>query len=210
MLNIAALISGGGRTVLNFAENINNGALDADIRIVIASRSGIKGIERAADIGLPVVVVPRRSFPDTQQFSNAVWREINNAGLTPENCVVALAGFLSLLNIPDDFLGRVINIHPALLPRFGGRGMYGDRVHRAVIDAGETESGCTVHFADNEYDHGPIIAQKRCPVLPGDTPDDLAARVFDLECELYPSVLQAFAEDRIRLADGKAVIQGTI
>src|SRR5690606_12877305 len=99
---------------------------------------------------------------------------------------------------PDDYLGRVLNIHPSLLPDYGGRGMYGDRVHSAVLKDRPAESGCTVHFVDNEYDHGPVILQKRCPVLPDDTPESLAARVFALECEAYPEAIVAVLNGHAR------------
>jgi phosphoribosylglycinamide formyltransferase 1 len=118
-----------------------------------------------------------------------VWEAIR--GFTPD--LVCLAGWLNLLPIPDDFHHRVLNIHPALLPAFGGKGMYGRRVHEAVLAAGIRESGCTVHFADNSYDTGPILVQKRVPVLASDTPDTLAARVFAAECAAYPEAIRMAA-----------------
>ncbi len=210
MLKLAALISGGGRTVLNFQERIERGDLEASIEIVIASRRNIAGIERARAVDLPVEVVSRRSYDDVESFSEAIWGKIEAAGVTPRDGLVTLAGFLSLLKIPQPWNGRVVNIHPALLPEFGGKGMYGERVHAAVLASQERQSGCTVHFADARYDHGPIIAQRRCPVLRDDTLDTLAARVFDLECQLYPAVVQAFAEDRISLKNGEVSIQGEL
>jgi formyltetrahydrofolate-dependent phosphoribosylglycinamide formyltransferase len=210
MLKLAALISGGGRTVLNLQERIERGEVDAGIEIVIASRRAIAGIERCRSVGLPVEIVSRRDFDDSASFSAAVWERIDRAGLTPANGLVVLAGFLSLLEIPQRWQGRVINIHPALLPEFGGKGMYGERVHRAVLAAGKRESGCTVHFADARYDQGPIIAQQRCPVLSDDDVESLSARVFSLECQLYPAVVQAFAEDRISLTHGRVSIQGEL
>ena len=118
-----------------------------------------------------------------------------------------MAGFLSLWRIPEQHRSRVINIHPALLPEFGGWGMYGHRVHEAVLAAGKTESGCTVHFCDNEYDHGPIILQRKVPVMPNDSPADLGARVFEQECIAYPEVIQLFSENRIRLEGDRVTIQ---
>jgi phosphoribosylglycinamide formyltransferase 1 len=209
MLKLAALISGGGRTVLNFQERIERGELDASIELVIASRKNIKGIVRAREAGLRVEVISKRSFPDTESFSAAIWQAID-AVITPADGLVVLAGFLSLLEIPRPWAERVINIHPALLPSFGGKGMYGDRVHAAVLAAGEAESGCTVHFADAKYDQGPIIGQIRCPIRPHDDADTLAARVFELECQLYPAVVRAFAEDRISLKQGRVLIQGEL
>lgn len=106
-----------------------------------------------------------------------------------------MAGYLHFWKIPERYQGRVLNIHPSLLPQFGGKGFYGQLVHEAVLEAGVTESGCTVHFADNEYDHGPIILQRRVPVMPDDTPTDLAERVFRQECEAYPEAINQLIEN---------------
>src|SRR5262249_13978637 len=118
--------------------------------------------------------------------------------------LVCMAGFLQLVQIPDDFAGRVMNIHPALIPAFCGKGFHGRHVHEAVLASGVRGSGCTVHFADNEYDHGPIILQRVVPVLDDDTPEGLAARVFEEECEAYPEAIRLFAEDRLRV-EGRRV-----
>jgi len=117
-----------------------------------------------------------------------------------------MAGFLSLWRIPAEYYGKVINIHPALLPEFGGAGMYGTRVHQAVLAAGKKVSGCTVHFCDNQYDHGPIILQHTVPVLTVDTPETLAARIFEQECVAYPEAIQLFADGRILLDAGSVRI----
>ena len=116
--------------------------------------------------------------------------------------LVCLAGFLSMWTVPDRYLGRVMNIHPALLPSFGGKGMFGHHVHEAVLKRGCKVSGCTVHFVTNEYDAGPIIIQKCVPVFDTDTPDDLADRVFETECEAYPEAIRLFAAGRLDIADG--------
>ncbi len=176
---IAGLISGGGRTLLNLQDQIVAGHLRAAIPLVIASRE-CPGAERARARGLEVRVIPG-VIPAPALESVLSQFRIN---------WVILAGYLKKVDIPPAFAGRVVNIHPALLPRHGGPGMYGHRVHEAVLAAGDTESGCTVHFCDDAYDTGPIILQKRCPVLPGDTPDTLAARVFELETLAYPEALQ--------------------
>jgi folate-dependent phosphoribosylglycinamide formyltransferase PurN len=118
--------------------------------------------------------------------------------------LVCLAGWLCLLDVPDRFLGRAINIHPALLPSFGGKGMYGQKVHRAVIDHGCKVSGCTVHFVDNTYDTGPIILQRTCVVAEGDTPETLAARVFQQEKIGYPEAIRLFQQNRLQI-DGRRV-----
>ncbi|MFA7237107.1 MAG: phosphoribosylglycinamide formyltransferase, partial [Phycisphaeraceae bacterium] len=167
-LRLAVLISGGGSTMTNIARHIAEGELHAVISLVVASNdtAASTGIERAKQLGLPVEIVIRKQFPDTASFSDRVWSLIREAKAD----LVVLGGFLSLLNIPDDYRHKVMNIHPALLPDFGGKGMFGHHVHEAVIQSGAKESGCTVHFADNQYDHGPVILQRRCPVLPTDTP----------------------------------------
>lgn len=200
---MAVLISGSGRTMVNFAQRIVAGTLDATIPIVIASRPDIAGIDRAKELGLPVAVVPRKQFAGVEPFSAAITAELGRAGVE----LIALAGFLSLYRFPARYQWRVLNVHPALLPKFGGKGMYGHHVHEAVLAAGESETGCTVHFADNEYDHGPIIVQRRCPVLPGDTPDTLADRVFEQELLAYPEAVNLFASGRLSVEDGKAIVR---
>ena len=197
-LRLAVLMSGGGRTLVNLQRHIAEGRLDARIEVAISSRGDAKGVERSRELGLPTVVVERRSLTH-EVFQRRITEAVGGADL------VCMAGFLSLWRIPEDRCGRVINIHPALLPEFGGMGMYGHRVHEAVLAAGKTESGCTVHFCDNEYDHGPIILQRKVPVEPGDTPDDLAARVFEQECIAYPEAVSLFYENRVRL-EGRRVI----
>ena len=182
-IRLAVLISGGGTTLQNLIDRIADGRLAARIVGVVSSRADAYGVGRAKRAGLPVIVV-ERGQPDR------VWEAVR--GFAPD--LVCLAGWLNLLPIPDDFHRKVLNIHPALLPAFGGKGMYGHRVHEAAIAAGVKVSGCTVHFADDTYDTGPILVQKRVPVLDGDSPDSLAARVFAAECEAYPEAIQMLAE----------------
>jgi phosphoribosylglycinamide formyltransferase-1 len=121
--------------------------------------------------------------------------------------LVVMGGFLKHLLIPTDFSGRVMNIHPSLIPAFCGQGFFGRRVHEAVLEYGARISGCTVHFVDDEYDHGPIIMQRAVPVLDDDSPASLAARVFAHECEAYPEAIQLFAEGRIRVEDRRVSIR---
>ncbi len=193
-IRLGVLLSGGGRTLLNMLEGIKAGELPAEVAVVIASRQ-CKGVERAAAAGLAVHVVPYRDMPDSAAYSAKL------AGLLDDAAVdlVCLAGFLSFWEIPDRYLARVMNIHPALLPRFGGTGMYGHHVHEAVLAAGCKVSGCTVHLVNNEYDAGPIVVQKAVPVLEGDTPDTLAARIFEQECLAYPEAISLFAEGRLKI-----------
>ncbi len=195
---LAVLLSGGGSTMQNLAERSAAGTLAGRVKRVVASNPKAGGIERAERWGLPCEVLPRREFADAAAYSEAVFDRVREAGCD----LVCLAGFLSLLVIPEDFAGRVMNIHPSLLPAYGGKGMHGRHVHEAVLAAGETVSGCTVHFADNSYDTGPIILQRTCPVLPADDADALAARVFAQECEAYPEAINAFAAGRLRVEDG--------
>lgn len=183
--SIGVLISGSGRSLENLAQRIREGRLECEIALVISSSPKAGGISRARRFNLPFVIIDRSVYADDAAFSRAVFDALRRVGVD----LVVMAGFLKLLVIPDDFAGRVINIHPALLPRHGGKGMYGQRVHEAVLQCGDTESGCTVHFADNEYDHGPIILCKSCPVQPGDTAATLAARVFELELQALPEAI---------------------
>ncbi len=196
---LAALISGGGRTLMNFVERIAAGELAAEVVQVVAS-SDCKGVDRARAAGLSVAVVDRKDYADVTAFSAAVDEVI----LPAEPDLVTLAGFLFLWRFPAALVGRVMNIHPALLPNFGGTGMYGHHVHEAVLAAGCKVSGCTVHFCDQQYDTGPIIAQRTAPVLEGDTPDTLAARVFEQECLAFPEAVNLFAAGRLRV-DGRIV-----
>ncbi|MBK9127721.1 MAG: phosphoribosylglycinamide formyltransferase [Phycisphaerales bacterium] len=186
MLPIGVLISGGGSTLENLVQRIRDGRL-AGVRIaqVVSSRSAVRGVEIARAAGLTVEIVRRRDFADGAAFSAAVADVLDGAEVE----LVAMGGFLCHWQLPDRYAWRVLNIHPALLPEFGGRGMYGRHVHEAVLAAGRRESGCTVHIVDQEYDHGPIVAQQRVPVLAGDTPDTLAERVLAAERELYPRVI---------------------
>lgn len=201
-IRLAVLISGTGTTLENFVREIAAGRLRAEIALVVASRPGVRGIEIAEGADLPVAVLPRREFDSVEAFSRTVFDRIRAARVD----LVAMAGFLSLIQIPDDFAGRVMNIHPALLPEFGGKGYYGHRVHEAVLEASAAESGCTVHFADNQYDHGPVILKRRVPVEPGDTPDTLAARVFQEECRAYPEAVRLYAAGKLHVEDDRVEI----
>lgn len=176
---LCVMLSGTGRTFVNLLGAIRSGTLSAEVAVVIASRE-CPGAEHARRLGIPTCVMPGDLSAERLE------------GVLAEHRVdvVALAGYLRKLCVPPTWRGRIVNIHPALLPKFGGSGMYGDRVHSAVLAAGEQESGCTVHLVDDEYDRGRILLQRRCPVLPGDDASRLAARVFAEECLAYPAALQ--------------------
>jgi formyltetrahydrofolate-dependent phosphoribosylglycinamide formyltransferase len=188
-VRLGVLVSGGGTTLQNFIDKIAEGALNAEIVVVISSRPGVYALERAGNAGIPAEVVNRNDYDSVEAFSEAITAVLDKYGVE----LATLAGFLSLYRIPDFYLGHVLNIHPALLPGHGGKGYYGDRVHSVVLESGDRESGCTVHFADNVYDHGPIAVQKRVPVLPGDTVETLKKRVFEQECIAYPEAINLFA-----------------
>jgi phosphoribosylglycinamide formyltransferase 1 len=205
-LKLAVLISGSGRTLKNFIDLAAEGQLPVDIRLVVSSTSKAGGLKFAQEAGIPTRILSRGDFPKgptgDADYGNAVFTACREAGVD----YVAMAGFLKLAPVPADFASRVVNIHPALLPAFGGPGMYGDRVHQAVLDAGVKVSGCTVHFVDNQYDAGPIIWQQPVPVFADDTADSLADRVFEAEKEAYPHVIKLLANGRITLENGRALI----
>jgi phosphoribosylglycinamide formyltransferase-1 len=195
-IRLAVLISGSGTTLANLLQWIDNGQLNASVAAVISSKEQVKGLQIAESRDIPAFVVPRKTYDDVQAFSDHLFGLVRDA----EADLVCLAGFLSLLHIPDDFDLRVINIHPALLPAFGGPGMYGKHVHEAVLEAGCKVSGCTVHFCDQSYDTGPIIAQRTCPVDDADTAETLAERVFEQECIAYPEAIEKLASQRLEVS----------
>lgn len=199
-LKLAVLISGSGRTLKNFIELAAEGNLPVDIRLVVSSAAKADGLRHAADAGIPTKVFPRDQFATDSAYGKAIFDACRAAAV---DCV-AMAGFLKLAPVPDDFTGHVLNIHPALIPAFCGPGMYGHRVHQAVLDHGAKITGCTVHFVDNQYDHGPIIWQQPTPVFDDDTAETLANRVFEIEKEAYPHVLRLLAAGKIK-RDGRRV-----
>ncbi len=188
-IRLALLVSGGGTTLQNFLDVIEVGELDASIEVVVSSNPAAFALERARKAGIDTHVVRRGVYASQEAFSDAVTAVIDRYDVD----LIIGAGYLQRYLFPPRFEGRMLNVHPALLPKFGGKGMYGHYVHEAVIAAGETESGCTVHIADHLYDHGLIVVQQTVPVLPGDTPEMLAARVFEAECEAYPEAVRRVA-----------------
>ena len=194
-IRLGVLISGSGTTLMNILEYIKKGGLNAEVAVVISSRSTVSGVEKAKNAGLNVKVIRKKDFPDIDEFSKRIEEELVAANVD----LVVQGGWLCLWKIPERYQNRVMNIHPALLPSFGGQGMWGHRVHEAVLAAGCKVSGCTVHFCTNEYDKGPIIVQRACEVESDDTPDTLAARVFGQECIAYPQAIELFAEGKLNV-----------
>ena len=196
---LVVLASGGGRTLENLQNHILEGKLDARIELVIVSDAGLGAIAKAEKLGLSVLVISKKSYPDRAQREHRLLGAILEA--RPD--YVALAGWLQLLPIPAELEGRVLNIHPALLPAFGGKGFYGHHVHQAVSDAQISLTGCTVHFATSQYDVGPIVLQASVCIKPGEDPDVIAGAVFEKECDAYPEALQALIEGRAHWQAGE-------
>ena len=193
MLSIAVFGSGAGSNFMAILTAIQQGNLPAArISLVLSNNSGagILGIARAN--GLPAIHLSRKQFPDERSFADTVLSTLRDHGAN----FIALAGYMK--QVPPEVVAayrkRIVNIHPALLPRFGGAGMYGLRVHEAVLASGETTSGATVHYVDEEYDNGPVVLQQTVPVLPGDTPESLAARVLAAEHQIYPAAIGRIAQ----------------
>lgn len=188
---VAVLLSGSGRTLENFLAKIETGELPVQIVAVVSSRGDVRGVEVARAARLPCGVFRRKDYAGVAEHNAAIngWLAAYAPGL------IVLAGYLCFYIPPTDFTGPVVNIHPALLPDYGGKGMWGHHVHEAVLAAGDTESGCTVHLVNQRYDEGRILGQQKVPVLPDDDADTLAARVFAAECELYPRVLAELVTD---------------
>lgn len=191
-IRTAVLISGGGTTLKNLIDRQRQFGLPVDFRLVISSKASAGGLVFAHEAEIPTRVLAKRQFADGESHSHAVFHAIREAGCD----LVVMGGYLEHLLIPPDFENRVVNIHPSLIPSFCGKGMYGLRVHEAAIRFGVKVSGCTVHFVDNQYDHGPILLQRVCPVLDGDTPESLQKRVFALECEALPEAIWEIAKRR--------------
>lgn len=199
-LRVAFFLSGSGTTLENILHHADAGQLPIEIVVVLSDRPGTRGIERARARGISTVVVDRSGWRDQAAFDAAVADAIRPHA--PD--LVVMGGFLRLWHVPPEWRGRVLNVHPSLLPAFGGKGFYGEHVHRAVIDAGVRVTGCTVHFVDDEYDHGPIVAQAAVLVEDADTPTTLAHRVQEGERRIYPACIRLFAEGRLQI-EGRRV-----
>jgi len=197
---IAVLLSGSGTSLENLLLRIDEGAVPGEVCVVVASKVNAFGLERARRRGIPAVAVPRKEHPDPGGFNDAIHAAL--APFAPE--LVLLLGFLSPFETRSLYDGRTLNVHPALIPAFCGRGFYGHRVHEAVLAAGVKLSGATVHFVDAEYDHGPIVLQEAVEVRDDDTPETLAARVQAAERRLVPEAVRLFAAGRLRI-EGRRV-----
>ena len=197
---LAVLISGGGTTLKNLIDRISRRKLDVEIGVVVASTPKAGGLAFASEAGIDYRVVDHGQYETADEFSRAIFDVCRHAQVD----LVVMGGFLKQVVIPDDFVHRVVNIHPALIPAFCGKGFYGRRVHAAALEYGVKISGCTIHFVDNQYDHGPVIMQRAVPVLEDDTPETLAARVFAAECDAYPEAISLIAAGRV-VVEGRLV-----
>ncbi len=196
-LPIGVIASHGGTNLQAIIDACAVGSLDAEVRVVISNNSRSFALERARGASIPTAHLSMATHPDRAQLDNAIAETLSGYGVE----LVALAGYMKKLG-PETlglYRNRILNVHPALLPKFGGQGMYGERVHSAVLAAGERVSGVSVHIVDAEYDRGPVVAQAEVPVMPRDTPEALAARVLEQEHILYPQTIQRIASGEIDL-----------
>ena len=201
-LRVAVLLSGHGTSLENLFEHIDAGKVEAEVVAVLSSKPGAYGLERARQRGIPALTVARRDYPDIDQFNDA----LHTALASHEVDLIALLGFLSLFQLRGQYTNRALNVHPALIPAFSGQGFYGQRVYDAVLDSGVKVTGATVHFTDDQYDHGPILLQEAVSIESGDTVDSLAARVTAAERRLVPRAIQLIAQGRVAIEDGRTRI----
>jgi phosphoribosylglycinamide formyltransferase-1 len=197
-LRIAVLLSGGGTSLENLFEEIEAG-LPAEIVCVLSSKKSAFGLQRAEKHGVPALAVPRREYPDVGSFNDALHDALDRHD--PD--LICLLGFLSPFELRGRYAGRTLNVHPALIPAFSGKGFYGRHVHEAVLEAGVKLTGATVHFASDAYDDGPILLQQTVPVEEDDTVESLAQRVQALERALLPEAIRLIAAGRVRIDQGR-------
>ncbi len=197
-LRIAVLLSGGGTSLENLFEEIEAG-LPAEIVCVLSSKKSAFGLQRAEKHGVPALAVPRREYPDVGSFNDALHDALDRHD--PD--LICLLGFLSPFELRGRYAGRTLNVHPALIPAFSGKGFYGRHVHEAVLEAGVKLTGATVHFASDAYDDGPILLQQTVPVEEDDTVESLAQRVQALERALLPEAIRLIAAGRVRIDRGR-------
>ena len=204
MKKIAVFVSGGGSNFIAIHRQIIQGNILGKIVMVFSNNPNCGAIKFAEENSIPIFIINAARYPNAHTRDEFLLETC----LKAEIDLICLAGFMKMLpqNIVKHYEYRILNIHPGLLPEFGGKGFYGTRVHEAVINTGKRESGATVHFVDEIYDHGPIILQKKVEVMETDTPESLAERVLKLEHELFPEVVKAFCENKIIMENNKPKI----
>ncbi len=203
---IAVLVSGNGSNLERLVELTGNGSINGTVSLVIASNERAFAIERARDHGIDVHTLNSSEYSNSICYCDSILEKLDDYNID----LVILAGFLKILagRVLDNFKDRIINLHPSLIPNFCGKGMYGERVHRAVLESGVKETGVTVHFVDEGTDTGPIILQKAVPVLVNDTVKTLAARISEVEHRLLPRAVRLFCQDRLRVEKRRVIIDG--
>lgn len=203
--NLVVLVSGGGSNMAAILESIDRGEINGEVKAVISSNADAYALTRAKERGIETHICAIKDFASAQARDEAVLRICRNVHAD----YLLLAGYLGIVSpaLVDAYPYKIVNIHPALLPKFGGKGFFGLHVHEAVLAAGEKESGATVHFVDNGTDTGPIIAQGKVQVQAGDTPHDLQQRVLEnVEHKLFPLAVSWLCDDKVRVQDGKVII----
>jgi formyltetrahydrofolate-dependent phosphoribosylglycinamide formyltransferase len=202
-IRIAVLLSGKGRgtNLQAILDSCDAGRIDGRTAVVVSATAGAPALERAEAKGIPTVTLPRKSYPDDASLDEALLRLLQERDID----LLCLSGFMRKVGpqLCSAFRWRILNIHPGLIPAFCGQGLYGSKVHEAVLEYGAKVSGVTVHFANEEYDAGPIVLQKCVPVEEGDTPETLAARILPVEHQAYSEAIQLFAEGRLEVLDGR-------
>ncbi|MBM4169254.1 MAG: phosphoribosylglycinamide formyltransferase [Ignavibacteria bacterium] len=203
-MNIAVLASGGGSNLRAILNAIHRGTIPGKITLVVSNNSTAGALEIARSHNIPAYHCSQLHYPSEEAFADALLRLFEEHGVA----LIALAGYMKKVPslIIERYRNRILNIHPALLPAFGGKGMYGIRVHQTVIASGATVSGASVHIVDEEYDRGPIVIQKQVHVYPDDTPESLAERVLTVEHEIYPQAIKAFVEGRVKVEGRKVTV----
>jgi phosphoribosylglycinamide formyltransferase-1 len=203
-LRLGVLVSGHGTNLQAIIDNCREGRLDAEVVVVISDNPEAYALERARRASIPAVTVNRAEFSAKAEFDRAILAELQQRNVD----LVVLAGYMRIVGkeLLEPYRGRMMNIHPALLPSFGGRGMTGLKVHQAVIEHGAKISGCTVHFVDESVDGGPIILQRAVAVLDEDTPETLANRILPHEHQVYSEAIQLFAQGRLKIQGRRVLI----
>ena len=204
--NLVVLVSGSGSNMAAILESIDRGEINGEVKAVISSNADAYALTRAKERNIPTYVCALSDFADRTARDKEILRLLQEY----RTDYVLLAGYLGIISpfLVEAYPYKIVNIHPALLPKFGGKGFFGIKVHEAVLAAGETESGATVHFVDSGTDTGSIIAQGKVKVLPDDTPHDLQARILDnVEHKLFPQVVGWLCDDKVQVKSGKVIIR---
>ncbi len=204
-IKIGVLVSGEGTNLQALIDAQDVGEVNGIISVVISSKKDAYALQRAKKHNIETLFLDVKRYPDKLEYTKTITEELKKRGIG----LVCLAGFMSILGFyfVEDFRNRAMNIHPALLPAFGGKGLYGHHVHEAVIKSGVKSSGCTVHFVDEGCDTGPIILQKVVPVLDDDTPESLAEKVLKEEHKAYPEAVSLFCAGRLKIEDKRVIIE---